>query len=199
MEITTATKITISRIFLIIPIMALYIAAALTTNADAFLALIIVSAILYVICCSTDFIDGYIARKTNTVSTMGKFLDPVADKVIVVVMLFLIVYFGMGLSCGGVFPENGLIITIFSALILSRELIIGVFRTLAASQNIILAADIFGKIKTVFLDIGISVLILAPLHESLAWIGTIAFYIGSFFAIYSGFNYVIKNKQVFKK
>jgi len=199
MEITLATKITIARIFMIIPIMIIYIVAGfMQSNPEVFMGLIIASGILYVLCCSTDFIDGYIARKTNTVSTMGKFLDPIADKVIVVVMLFLLVYFDLGLSCGGTFIYNRLVIAILSSLILSRELIIGVFRSLAASKGLVLAADIFGKIKTIFLDAGITILILAPLNMYIAWIGTIAFYIGAFFAIYSGFNYVIKNKQVLK-
>ena len=76
---------------------------------------------------------------------------------------------------------------------------IGVFRSIAASRGLVLAADIYGKIKTVCLDVGVTVLMLAGLHPAHGWIGTIVFYIGSFFAVYSGLNYVLKNKHVLKQ
>ena len=88
---TLATKITLARIFLIIPTVVLYIVGMLEET--VYLSLLIVSCVLFVILCSTDFVDGHIARKTNTVSALGKFLDPLADKIVIVVMLFLIVYF----------------------------------------------------------------------------------------------------------
>lgn len=200
MKITLAIKITIARIFLIIPTIAMFIAAELArVSQGAHIALVVIAAALFAICCATDFVDGHIARKTNTVSMLGKFLDPLADKVVIVVMLFLVVYFGDGLSMGGVYPHNTLVIALLSGLILSRELMIGVFRSIAASRGLVLAADIFGKIKTVFLDVGVTLLMLAGLHPVLGWLGTITFYIGSFFAVYSGLNYVLKNKHVLRQ
>ncbi len=196
MKITLATKITIARIFLIIPTIALYIAAMFVTNYDAYIALVVISGIFFAVCCATDFVDGKIARKTNTVSMLGKFLDPLADKVVIVVMLFLVVLFRDGLDLNGVFYSNALVIAILSGVILSRELMIGVFRSIAASRGLVLAADIFGKIKTVLLDVGVTFIMMAGLHEVIGWIGTIVFYLGAFFAIYSGFNYVFKNKHV---
>jgi len=197
MTITLATKFTIARIILIIPTIILYIIGAQNVcNETAFLAIMISTAILFSIVCFTDFIDGHIARSTNTVTDLGKFLDPVADKVIIVVMLFLLVFYHYGFDL--VFNGNGLVISILSSIIISRELLIGVFRSIAASKKLVLAADIYGKIKTVFLDIGVAALIIAPLHVAIAWIGTIIFYIGAFFAVFSGFNYIIKNKQVLK-
>ena len=194
MKITLATKITIARIFLIIPTIAMFIAAELArVSQGAHIALIVIAAALFAICCATDFVDGHIARKTNTVSMLGKFLDPLADKVVIVVMLFLIVLFRDGLSM------NGLVIALLSGLILSRELMIGVFRSIAASRGLVLAADIYGKIKTVFLDVGVTILMLAGLHPVLGWIGTITFYIGAFFAVYSALNYVFKNKHVLRQ
>ena len=130
---------------------------------------------------------------------LGKFLDPLADKVVIVVMLFLIVLFRDGLSMNGVYTYNALVIALLSGLILSRELMIGVFRSIAASRGLVLAADIYGKIKTVFLDVGVTILMLAGLHPVLGWIGTITFYIGAFFAVYSGLNYVLKNKHVLRQ
>lgn len=76
---------------------------------------------------------------------------------------------------------------------------IGVFRSIAASRGLVLAADIFGKIKTVCLDVGVTIMMLAGLHVSLAWIGTIVFYVGAILAVYSGINYVVKNKHVLKQ
>lgn len=192
MKITLATKFTIARIIMILPTLVFFIIAMYF---DAlFLPFIIVTAILFSLLCATDFIDGHIARSTNTVSDLGKFLDPLADKVVVVVMLFLIVYYKRGLE---IFDYNGMVITLLSAFIMSRELTISVFRSIAAKKGIVLAADIYGKIKTIFLNIGISCLILAGVHFIFAWIGTITFYIGAVLAFYSGYNYIAKNKQVF--
>ena len=112
---TLATKITLARIFLIIPTVVLYIVGMLEET--VYLPLLIVSCALFAILCSTDFVDGHIARKTNTVSALGKFLDPLADKIVIVVMLFLIVYF----RDFELFPYDGLVIALLGGLILTRS------------------------------------------------------------------------------
>ncbi len=199
MKITLATKFTIARIFLIVPTMIMFIVAELcATSMAGYVAMLVVSAIMFAVCCATDFVDGYIARKTNTVSNLGKFLDPLADKVVIVIMLFLIVLFRDGLTMDGVYLSNPLVIALLSGIILSRELMIGVFRSIAASKGSVLAADIFGKIKTVSLDIGVTMLMLAGLHEVVGWIGTIIFYVGAVMTIYSGFNYIYRNRHVLR-
>ena len=109
----------------------------------------------------------------------------------------MLIYFKDGLDSA--FAYNTLVIAVFSGVILSRELMIGVFRSIAASRGLVLAADIFGKIKTVCLDVGVTIMMLAGLHVSLAWIGTIVFYVGAILAVYSGINYVVKNKHVLKQ
>lgn len=198
MKITLATKITIARIFLIIPTVVCFVLANMLNVSEAvFIALTVLSAFLFAVCCATDFVDGHIARKTNTVSMLGKLLDPLADKVVIVIMLFLLVYFGGGLNTA--FACNTLVVALLSGIILSRELMIGVFRSIAASRGLVLAADIYGKIKTVCLDIGVTIMMLAPLHVVLAWVGTIVFYIGAILAVYSGLNYLVKNKHVLKQ
>ncbi len=195
MKITLATKITIARILLIIPTVIIYVVGVFyQANHDVYQALMITAFVLFAVLCCTDFIDGAIARKTNTVSDLGKFLDPLADKVVVVIMLFLVVYHGAGLE---IFKGNSLVIALLSGLILSRELMIGVFRSIAAKKGTVLAADIFGKIKTWLLDVGVGFLIIAGLHEVVAWLGTIIFYLGGIMTIFSGLNYILKNKQVF--
>lgn len=198
MKITLATKITIARIFLIIPTVVCFVLANMLNVSEAvFIALTVLSAFLFAVCCATDFVDGHIARKTNTVSMLGKLLDPLADKVVIVIMLFLLVYFGGGLNTA--FACNTLVVALLSGIILSRELMIGVFRSIAASRGLVLAADIYGKIKTVCLDIGVTIMMLASLHVVFAWIGTIVFYIGAILAVYSGLNYLVKNKHVLKQ
>ncbi len=194
MKITAATKITIARILLIFPTVAMYIVSQLVNvNWDTYVALTVVSAVLLALCLATDIVDGIVARKTNTVSDLGKFLDPLADKVAIVVVLFLIIYFNRGLD---VFPYNSLIVALTAGIMTSRELIIGIFRAVAAKKNIVLAADIFGKVKTVILDIAVVALVLAPLHIAIGWIAIIAYYLGVFFTVFSGVNYMVKNKAV---
>lgn len=187
---TLATKITLARIFLIIPTVVLYIVGMLEESVK--LPLLIVSCVLFAILCSTDFVDGHIARKTNTVSALGKFLDPLADKIVIVVMLFLIVYF----RDFELFPYDGLVIALLGGLILTRELTVSVFRAVAASKGLVLAADIYGKIKTVLLDVGVAFLILAGVNEVIMWIGEIVFYLGAVLTVFSGVRYLVKNKHV---
>lgn len=197
MKITLATKITIARILLIVPTVIIYVVGVFyQSNYAIYEALMITSCVLFGILCCTDFIDGAVARKTNTVSDLGKFLDPLADKVVVVIMLFLIVFHGAGLE---IFTGNTLVITLLSGLILSRELMISVFRSIAAKKGAVLAADIFGKIKTWLLDVGVGFLIIAGVNEVVAWFGTIIFYLGGIMTIFSGMNYIIKNRKVFSE
>ncbi|MBO4554753.1 MAG: CDP-diacylglycerol--glycerol-3-phosphate 3-phosphatidyltransferase [Clostridia bacterium] len=194
MKITAATKITIARIVLIFPTIVMYIISQVLDVAEnVYVALTVVSAVLLALVLATDIVDGIVARKTHTVSDLGKFLDPLADKVAIVVVLFLIVLFNRGLN---VFPYNALIIAILAGVMTSRELIIGIFRAVAASKNIVLAADIFGKVKTVLLDIAVVALVLAPLHVVIGWIATVVYYVGAILTVYSGANYMLKNKSV---
>ena len=187
---TLATKITLARIFLIIPTVVLYIVGMLEET--VYLPLLIVSCVLFAVLCSTDFVDGHIARKTNTVSALGKFLDPLADKIVIVVMLFLIVYF----RDFELFPYDGLVIALLGGLILTRELTVSVFRAVAASKGLVLAADIYGKVKTVLLDVGVAFLILAGVNTVIMWIGEIVFYAGAVLTVFSGVRYLVKNKHV---
>lgn len=187
---TLATKITIARIILIVPTVVFYIVGMI--EEAVYLPFLIVSCVLFAILCSTDFVDGHIARKTNTVSALGKFLDPLADKIVIVVMLFLIVYF----RDFTLFEYDGLVIALLGGLILTRELTVSVFRAVAASRGLVLAADIYGKIKTVLLDIGTAFLILGGVHEVIMWIGEIVFFAGAVLTVWSGVRYLVKNKQV---
>ncbi|MEG2453510.1 MAG: CDP-diacylglycerol--glycerol-3-phosphate 3-phosphatidyltransferase [Clostridia bacterium] len=180
-------KITLARIFLIPLVVVVYL---LPAKFD-FVGSDIVACALFVLCCCTDFIDGSIARKRNMVTDLGKFLDPIADKVIVVVMLFIFVGDQTLANPWG---------AIVAGIIMSRELIIGAFRTIAVQKKVVIAADGWGKIKTIFLDVGLSALFLdGILFGNCAffmYLGKITFYIGAALALYSGINYVFKNKAV---
>lgn len=191
-----ATKVTVARIMLIMPAAVLYILAFCLPLYQY--GLLIAACVTFSLLCATDFIDGTIARKTHTVSNLGKFLDPLADKVIVVIMLFLMIWRAEE-TAGGLYPYASLVFAILSGLVVSRELIIGIFRTLAVQKKIVLAADVFGKIKTVFLDVAIAVSTCAAIRPLYAWAGQIFFYIGAALAIVSGLNYIFKNKIVFSE
>lgn len=181
-------KITIARIALIPIVAALYLINFPYHE--------IAACVVFILCCCTDFIDGNIARKRNLVTDLGKFLDPIADKVIVVIMLF--VYIGDG-TLSGWYNQ------IIAGVIISREIIITAFRIIAVQKNVVLAADKLGKIKTTFLDIGLIALTMSGLQTGTVsgkafyffdYLGQITYYIGAFFAILSGINYVVKNKRV---
>ena len=157
----------------------------------------VIALAIFILASVTDALDGHIARSRNLVTTFGKFLDPLADKVVIVIMLFLIVLYQDGLTLGGIYLHNGVVIALLSGLILSRELLISVFRSIAARKNLVLAADIYGKVKTVFLDVSVNALMLAGLHAVVGWIVTVLFYIGAVLAVFSGIRYIYKNKHVF--
>lgn len=196
MKITLATKITISRMILTLPSAALYVAGQYTSGV-ARTALISVACAVFAIACITDLLDGYVARATHSVSVLGSYLDPIADKVNLCLMMFVIVCFGDGL--GAVFEQNRAVIALLSGIIFVRELLVGMLRIMAASRGKVISADIFGKIKTDFLNVAAIVLVVAGLVEAFAWIGTILFYIGATITVFSGAHYFVKNKEVFSE
>lgn len=192
-------KLTISRMVMI-PVFVLFF--YLNFTAHYFVALA-----MFGIACLTDLFDGKIARKYNLVTNLGKFLDPIADKVLVLSALVIM------LTVPEIFVANlGFWALIAAgcgvAVILAREIIVSGFRMVAASTGIVIAADVFGKYKTTTQDIAIVLLILgagiAELTDNI--VGQIINYIGlAFFAIsvlltlVSGINYLVKNREVLKK
>lgn len=189
-------KITLTRIFMI-PVFVLFFYLDVMNGWNY-----LVAAVVFVLAASTDALDGHIARSRGLVTNLGKFLDPIADKVLVSTALILL------LTRGGVFEISffsgwGLIIAgICVAVILARELIVSGFRMIAAGRGIVLAADKLGKLKTVFQDASIA-LILAGMafigYEAgvvIAAVGIFCFYICTVLTVVSGVNYVVRNKQV---
>ena len=159
----------------------------------------LISAVIFVLAAFTDFLDGYIARKYNLVTNLGKFLDPIADKVLV--SSALIVMLLPMTSEPAIIPFYGAIAV---AIILARELIVSGFRIVAASSGKVLAADKSGKIKTFVQDIAVVVLLVSAdfmpgLYSTLNLIGLCFLGVATLLTIYSGIECIVKNIDVLKE
>ena len=128
-------------------------------------------------------LDGKIARKYNLVSNFGKFMDPLADKLLVMSALVSMVALKD--------LEAWVVI-----VILAREFTITGFRTLAMEANIVMAASWWGKVKTTVQMIMIPVVLLNLPFAMMPMVETVLIYLSVFFTIFSGADYIIKNKQV---
>ena len=114
----------------------------------------ILAAVIFAAACFTDFLDGKIARKRGLVTNLGKFLDPIADKVLVMAGIILVIAYPVTAN-GGAYSSLPMIYptwvgVVAAIIILARELIISAFRQVAATRNVVLAADMYGKVKAVF-------------------------------------------------
>ena len=177
-----ANKITLARVFLI-PIYAIVM------YLDVEYA-VYISGVIFIIASITDTIDGHIARKYNMITDFGKFLDPLADKLLVLTSLIIFVSFGR-------IAAWTLIVVMF------RELVITSLRSMAALKSQVLAADKFGKLKTIFQLIALSCSHFEHFFDSFTAsyfsIGVDVLYMISVgFTIISGVNYLVKNKGVFE-
>ena len=161
----------------------------------------IIAAVIFALAALTDALDGHIARSRNLVTNLGKFLDPIADKVLVATafILMLTEYSIFGLC------ENWIYIaaSVCICVILARELIISAFRQIAASAGIVLAAEKLGKYKTTFQDGCVFFLLLSVDFSGTAgqvinMIGLVLFAVATVLTIWSGISYVVKNKAVLK-
>lgn len=163
--------------------------------------------IVFIVAAFTDFLDGYLARKNNQVTDLGKFLDPIADKLLVDgTMIFLLVPQVYAPS----HARDSLTLTILAfcvIVMISRDLIVDVLRLIAVQKKIVIAANIFGKAKTVLQMIAIPALLLndwpfsyfsdsipEPLH-----ISNILFYFATIMSLISGIIYVYQNRMVLKE
>lgn len=141
----------------------------------------ILALVIFALASLTDMLDGYIARSRNMITTLGKFMDPLADKLLVTSALVSLVELGD-------LPAWVVIV------ILSREFIITGFRVVAASEGIVIAASWWGKIKTITQMFMIMLILLSipafgVLEDILMWLAVI-------FTVISGVDYMAKNKSV---
>jgi CDP-diacylglycerol--glycerol-3-phosphate 3-phosphatidyltransferase len=146
----------------------------------------IIAGVIFIIAALSDLVDGKIARRFNLVTNFGKFMDPLADKLLV----------QSALLC---FVANGLLPAWIAIVIMSREFIISGFRLVAADKGIVIAAGYLGKLKTVFQMVMSVMLIFHFSHP--VWLATEQIFIwGSLIlTIVSLIDYFIKNKDVLKE
>ncbi|MEQ0488110.1 CDP-diacylglycerol--glycerol-3-phosphate 3-phosphatidyltransferase [Anaerococcus murdochii] len=140
-----------------------------------------IAAILFMVASLTDALDGHLARSRNLITNFGKFVDPLVDKVLTMAAFIVLVE-------ANVIPAWAVII------IISRELIITGFRTLAADMGITIAASMWGKAKTTSQMISLVLLLLH--NDVLNKFGIYVFYVAVILTVISGLDYIIKNKKV---
>ncbi|WP_226087387.1 CDP-diacylglycerol--glycerol-3-phosphate 3-phosphatidyltransferase [Mesobacillus sp. S13] len=183
-------KITVSRI-LLIPLFMIIMIVPFSWGEISLLGTTmpvthLVGALIYIFASVTDWVDGYLARKHNLVTNLGKFLDPLADKLLVSSALIILVELG--------FAPGWIVI-----IIISREFAVTGLRLLLAGGGEVVAAKMPGKIKMWAQTVVISALLLHNIIFEAFSIpfADIALWVAMFFTIWSGWDYFAKNKQVF--
>ena len=171
---TTANKLTILRVALI-PVFLLVLYAGFKGSGYAAL-------LIFIIACLTDFADGYIARRYHQITNFGKFMDPLADKMLVMAAMCYFV------ECGQM-PGWAL------ALVLLREFAVSGMRLVAAERGRVIAAAWSGKIKTASTMVGLCVMMLFP---TVNLVNIICSAVILLTTVYSGVEYFWVNRDVFK-
>lgn len=183
-------KITVSRIFMIPLFMVVMLAPFSWGDIHLFGVTMplthFIGALIFIIASSTDWVDGYYARKYNLVTNLGKFLDPLADKLLVSAALVVLV-------------ELNLAAAWIVIVIISREFAVTGLRLVLAGGGEVVAANMLGKIKTWTQIVAISALLLHNTIFELAGIpfDQLSLWVAMFFTVWSGWDYFAKNKQVF--
>lgn len=156
------------------------------------------AAVIFIAASLTDWLDGYLARKWQIVTVLGKFLDPLADKLIVMAVLILLIPLDRA-PAWAVF------------VILARDIIVSGIRSIASSEGIVIDASPLGKYKTIFQMIALSVLLLhyeyywffgveySFLYASMHNVGMIIFYISFVLTVWSGVDYFAKFFKIFAR
>jgi CDP-diacylglycerol--glycerol-3-phosphate 3-phosphatidyltransferase len=145
----------------------------------------LISAILFVAAAATDGVDGHIARSRNLVTTLGKFLDPLADKLLILATMICLLALG----------KIGAVAII---IILTRELMVTGLRAIAADKGVVIAASYFGKFKTVSQIVAVTYVLLAGQFLVFpGWLGTVLVWIAVVITILSGADYFYKSKELF--
>ncbi len=146
----------------------------------------IIAGILFIIASFTDFLDGNIARKNNIVTDFGKVMDAIADKVLVNGVLIILAY-------------NGNIPLVIPVVIITRDTIVDSIKMVAGSKGKAVGASIWGKIKTICMMVGLSLVFFSNLPFELVGfrLDYILLVIATILSIYSGIQYFIVNKKYF--
>ncbi len=169
---TTANIISIARICLIPVFMAFALLSGIPNNDYIAIAIFIIASL-------TDWVDGYIARKYNQITTFGKFLDPLADKLLVLAAILVL--------C-----ERGIMGSIPAFIIIARELVVTSLRIVAMGEGIVIAAQKSGKAKTFIQMVGTVALFIPPIREialGVITVGDIVVWIMAAITLISGIEY----------
>lgn len=157
--------------------------------------------LVFVVAASTDWLDGYLARKNNQVTDLGKFLDPIADKLLINSLLIF-------LAVPQLYASSQMSIPVFCVIIfIARDLVVDGLRLIAAKKQEVIAANIFGKLKTVLQMVAIGLVLLNGWPFSYfdaSWINEIRIanlfvYLATIVSVVSGVIYIIENRKVLKK
>ncbi|MCH1640640.1 CDP-diacylglycerol--glycerol-3-phosphate 3-phosphatidyltransferase [Paenibacillus timonensis] len=184
-------RITLTRIFMI-PVMLVFLLVdagwlshELTLGNYSLPVNQLIAAVLFIVAASTDGIDGYIARKYNLVTNLGKLLDPLADKLLVGTVLIGLVALG---KCDAW----------IAVIIIAREFAVTGLREVALLEGSVIAASKWGKAKTITQIIAISALLLN--NFPFEWLSfpfdDVAMWLAAVITLYSGIDYFVKNKSV---
>ena len=177
-DLNIANKLTILRVLLIPVFIVLYMTRLLPHPWNRIAALAVFALASY-----TDHLDGYLARSRGLVTDFGKFMDPLADKLLVI----------SALIC---FVERGELAGWIVIIIVAREFIISGFRLVAASKGVVIAAATLGKIKTVVQMIMAMLIILGWQYNWYQILITISAYLSMILSIASVIEYIYKNREV---
>lgn len=171
-------KLTLLRI-LLIPVFILVMMSNIKNH-------YLIACLIFVIASITDALDGHIARKNNLVTDFGKFMDPLADKLLVISALICMI-------------ESNLVAGWMVIIIVSRELTVSILRAIAAADGKVIAASGGGKIKTISQMLAIIILLIGENYNNILLIniGSIFILIATFFTLYSGIDYLYKNRELF--
>ena len=152
---------------------------------------------LYVVGCFTDFLDGKIARKYNLITDFGKFMDQIADKFITTTAMILVLFSNI---------TYGWLAVLMLLIVVLRDILISGIRMVAANKNVVIAADIYGKIKSFFLDIsnmilmlyvGLRVVVDANWVDIVGKLGLALMIVGVVLSVISCINYGVKALEGF--
>ena len=173
-------KSTIFRVILI-PFFVVFMLAPICPGYANYIAVAI-----FIVASLTDLLDGKIARKYNLVTDFGKFMDPLADKLLVCAAMICLI-------------ETGQLAAWIVIVIISREFIISGFRLVAADNGVVIAASYWGKFKTTFQMLMVIVLILNFDNRYFQILGTVLTYIALVLTVVSLIDYLWKNRAVLKE
>ena len=168
-------KLTLLRI-LLVPVFVFLLLCPIFGEANKWIVLAIVC-----IACFTDFLDGKIARKYNMITDFGKFMDPLADKLLVCSALICLI-------------DLGKLPSWFVVIVIAREFVVSGLRLIAVDNGIVIAASWWGKFKTAF-QMTLIILLLIDIGE-LKIITLVVFWITLFLTLISMFDYLWKNRSV---